>query len=564
MGGMVGVKGNIVDLHAGEIHPGEVLVEGNRIARIEKGGGPFSHFLIPGFVDAHVHVESSLLAPAEFARAASVHGTVATVSDPHEIANVLGTEGIEYMIAASRGAAIKIFYGVPSCVPATRFETAGAVLDVPAVADLLTRPDLHFLSEVMNYPGVLNGDPDLLAKLAAARAMNKPVDGHAPEVRNPRAAAYAAAGISTDHECTSLEEAHDKIAAGMKILLREGSAARNYDALEPLLFSHPHCCMFCSDDLHPDSLALGHINRLVRRAVAKGVDPLVALRMACVHPVEHYRLPVGLLREGDPADFVVVEDLRDFAVRQTWVDGRLVAERGVSLVPFVAPKLINRFAAEPITSESLRIPCASKAARVEIIAVEDGQLVTGRESHEMKTVNGELVSDPERDFLKIAVLNRYHPTARPAVGFVTNFGLTRGAIASSVAHDSHNIIAVGADDTALCRAINLLIGNRGGVCAVSREKECVLPLPIAGLMSDLPAAEVADRYAAVEAFARELGSSLRAPLMTLSFMALLVIPELKLSDRGLFDGRAFQFTPLFRPLENADADGIGSGKGAGA
>jgi adenine deaminase len=548
MAAMFGVKGNVVDLDAGEIFPGEVFVENGRIARIERAGGPFSHFLIPGFVDAHIHIESSMLSPAEFARAAAVHGTVATVSDPHEIANVLGVEGVDYMIAESRGAAVKIFYGAPSCVPATSFETAGATLAAAAVAGLLERPDVYYLSEVMNYPGVLNGDPDLLAKIAAAQAVGKPVDGHAPQLRNPQAASYAAAGIATDHECTSLEEAHDKIAAGMKILIREGSAARNYDALEPLLFSHPARCMFCSDDLHPDSLALGHINLLVRRAVAAGVDPVAALRMASVHPVEHYRLPVGLLREGDPADFLVVEDLRDFSVRETYVDGRLVAERGVSRLPFAAPGLVNRFAAELIAPENLRIACASASAQIEVIAVEDGQLVTGRESHEMKARHGELRADPERDFLKIAVLSRYHPSAAPALGFVTNFGLEHGAIASSVAHDSHNIIAVGADDASLCRAINLLIANRGGVCAVSTKKEQVLPLPIAGLMSDLPAAEAAARYAAVEEFARELGSSLRAPLMTLSFMALLVIPELKLSDQGLFDGAAFQFLPVARPL----------------
>jgi adenine deaminase len=553
---MFGVKGNIVDLHAGEVFPGEVWIEDGRIARIEKGGGPFEHFIIPGFVDAHIHIESSMLAPAEFARAAAVHGTVATVSDPHEIANVLGVEGVDYMIAESRGASVKIFYGAPSCVPATRFESAGATLDAAAVARLLVRPDVHFLSEVMNYPGVLNGDAELLAKIAAARAAGKPVDGHAPQLRNPQAAAYAAAGITTDHECTSLAEAHDKIAAGMKILIREGSAARNYDALEPLLFSHPQSCMFCSDDLHPDSLALGHINLLVRRAVAVGVDPMVALRIACLHPVEHYGLAVGLLREGDPADFLVVENLREFPVRQTWVNGRLVAEKGSSLVPFSPPRLVNRFAASPLSPENLRIPCSSESAQIEVIAVEDGQLVTGRETHLMTARNGELNADPERDFLKIAVLNRYHPSATPAVAFVTNFGIARGAIASSVAHDSHNIIAVGADDISLCRAMNLLVASQGGVCAVSTEEECVLPLPIAGLMSDLPATEAAARYAAVEELARALGSPLRAPLMTLSFMALLVIPELKLSDLGLFDGTAFQFTPVARPL-HATTEGVG-------
>lgn len=545
---MFGVKGNIVDLFRGEIFPGEVFVENGRIVRIDPCQERFTQFLIPGFVDAHIHIESSMLSPAEFARAASVHGTVATVSDPHEIANVLGVEGVDYMIRESRGAAVKIFYGAPSCVPATTFETAGATLGAEAVAGLLARPDVHFLSEVMNYPGVLHGDPDLLAKIAAARSAGKPVDGHAPQLRNPQAAAYAAAGITTDHECTSLEEARDKLASGVKILIREGSAARNYDALEPLLFSDPGQCMFCSDDLHPDSLALGHINLLVRRAVAAGLDPITALRIACRQPVEHYHLAVGLLRQGDPADFLVVENLTDFAVRQTYLDGRLVAENGASLLPFTPPALVNRFAAEPLAVEALRIACPLPEARVAVIAVEDGQLVTGRENHLMTPQNGELRADPGRDFLKIAVLSRYEPSATPALGFVTNFGLGRGAIASSVAHDSHNLIAVGADDESLCRALNLLIANRGGVCAVSPEGESVVPLPIAGLMSDLPAAEAAAGYAEVEAFARGLGSPLRAPLMTLSFMGLLVIPALKLSDKGLFDGAAFGFVPLAEPV----------------
>ncbi|MFZ4681497.1 MAG: adenine deaminase [Terrimicrobiaceae bacterium] len=547
---MHSVKGNIVDLHRGEIFPGRILVDDGRIVRIERCERPCEGFLIPGFVDAHIHIESSLLAPAEFSRAASVHGTVATVSDPHEIANVLGVEGIDYMIQESRRAGIKIFYGAPSCVPATSFESAGAVLDSGAVAELLARPEIIFLSEVMNFPGVLNGDPDLLAKIAVARNLGKPVDGHAPQLRNPQASAYAAAGISTDHECTSLAEALEKVAAGMKILIREGSAARNYGALEPLLFSHPERCMFCSDDLHPDTLALGHINLLVRRAVAAGLPPLTALRVASMNPVEHYRLPVGLLREGDPADFLVVGDLREFPVLETWVGGRRIARNGESLLPFEKPPLLNRFAAAPVSPSAFRISCAQAAVQVEVIAVEDGQLVTGRETHKMTARSGELVSDIERDLLKIAVLSRYHPAASPALGFITNFGLQRGAIASSVAHDSHNIIAVGVSDEALSRAINLVVAHRGGVCAVSDDAECILPLPIAGLMSERDAASAGAEYAAVEQFARDLGSPLRAPLMTLSFMALLVIPELKLSDRGLFDGANFRFDRLFPDQES--------------
>lgn len=542
---MTSVRGNIVDLFREEIFPGEVVVENGRIVRLERKAGPCDGFVIPGFVDAHIHVESSLLSPAEFARAASVHGTVATVSDPHEIANVLGLDGVEYMIRESRGAAVKVFYGASPCVPATGFETAGATLDVAAVSQLLNRPEIFFLSEVMNFPGVLQGEPDLLAKIAAAQRAGKPVDGHAPQLRNPDAARYAAAGISTDHECTSLDEARDKLAAGMKILLREGSAARNYAALEPLLFSHPESCMFCSDDLHPDSLALGHINLLVRRAVAAGLPALTALRVACRNPVEHYRLPVGLLREGDPADFLVVEDLETFSVRETWVAGEQVAAQGKSRRVFSPPGVVNRFAAGPVAPEALRLVCPDVEAKVEVIVVQDGQLVTGRETQVMRPVGGALVSDPQNDLLKMVVLNRYEPAAVPALGFIKNFGLRRGAIASSVAHDSHNIVALGVDDDTLARAINRIVAGRGGVCAVDADRECHLPLPIAGLMSDLPAEDAARGYAAVEAFARELGSPLRAPLMTLSFMALLVIPELKLSDRGLFDGRRFQFTPLF-------------------
>lgn len=542
---MFRVSGNIVDLARGEIIPGTLTVEGDRITQIERESTSYDHYLIPGFVDAHIHVESSMLAPAEFSRMASVHGTIATVSDPHEIANVLGVEGVEYMIAESQRGAVKVHYGAPSCVPATGFESAGAVLGPEEVGALLARPDIHYLSEVMSFPGVLQGDPGLMAKLEAAKRAGKPIDGHAPQLRGPQAAAYAAAGITTDHECTTLDEAHDKIAAGMMILIREGSAARNYDALEPLLFSHPERCMFCSDDLHPDSLAMGHVNLLVRRAVAAGVAPLDALRIACANAVKHYRLPVGQLQVGDLADFLVVQDLKDFSVRQTWINGRLVAENGRSLSDYQPPVAINRFAATPIEPLDLRVPCPTPSATVKVIAVEDGQLVTGREEHEMTAVEGALVSDPDRDFLKMVVLNRYNPSAKPAMAFVTNFGLEHGAIASSVAHDSHNIIAVGADDASLCRAINLLIENRGGVCAVSAGETSLVPLPIAGLMSDLPGYEVSARYAEVEALAQKLGSPLRAPLMTLSFMALLVIPELKLSDHGLFDGAAFALTPLF-------------------
>jgi len=545
------VRGNIVDIHAGEIFAGEVIVEGKIITAIRKVDGPVEGYITPGFVDAHIHIESSMLTPAEFSRAATPHGTVATVSDPHEIANVLGVAGVEYMIAESRQGALKTFYGAPSCVPATKFESAGAELDAKAVADLLARPDIFYLSEVMNFPGVIAGDESLRAMIAAARALGKPVDGHAPSLNGKALETYAQAGISTDHESSTLEEARAKLGHGIKTLIREGSAARNYAALEPLLFEQPEHCMFCSDDMHPDALAIGHINLLARRAVAAGVPPLTVLRVACKNPVEHYHLPVGLLRVGDPADFLVLDNLENFNPLRTYIDGELVAEAGRSLRAYRKPELINRFHARPIQPDSLKIIAPEGEARVNIITVEDGQLLTRRETVSVRTTGGVLTADAGKNLLKIAVLNRYSAQP-PALGLIKNIGLQYGAIASSVAHDSHNIVAVGTNDEDLCRAINLLIAHEGGVCAVSGSDHRVLPLPVAGLMSDAEASEVAINYSAVEEMARTLGSPLRAPLMTLSFMALLVIPEIKLSDKGLFDGGTFQFLPLIEKQATPD------------
>jgi adenine deaminase len=536
MGNVVG--GQLVDLEERRIFPAEVRIEGGRIASICEVSNAPASFLIPGFVDAHVHVESSMLPPTEFARLAVRHGTVATVSDPHEIANVLGVEGVEFMLENARHTPFKFCFGASPCVPATGFETAGARLDVRAVTELLSRADIGYLSEVMNWPGVLAGDFDMLAKISAAKAVDKPVDGHAPGLRGADAAKYAAAGIETDHECYTLDEALDKIAAGMLIAIREGSAARNFAALEPLLKTHPDRCMLCCDDIHPDSLVKGHIDRLVARAVAGGADVFDVLRAACVRPVEHYRLPVGLLRVGDAADFTVVEDLTNFRVMQTWIDGECVACAGRSLLPSVDVTPVNRFAASPIGPEQLRVPASSSDVRV--IEATDGQLITGGAMVSVEPELGFLPIRPDLDLLKIVVVNRY-ASAPPAVGFIRGFGLTRGAIASSVAHDSHNIVAVGASDETLCRAINNVISSRGGVCATDGADDRLLPLEIAGLMALGDGDEVAARYEAVADFARGLGSGLRDPFMTLSFMALLVIPDLKMSDRGLFSGRDFRF-----------------------
>ena len=543
------VTGRVVDLHDRRIRPATVHVEDGRIARIEDEASAPHRYLMPGFVDAHVHVESSMLTPSEFARAAVVHGTVATVSDPHEIANVLGIEGVEYMIDDGAEVPFTFAFGAPSCVPATPFETAGAELDADAVERLLDRDDVPYLSEVMNYPGVINRDPELMAKIEAARRRDKPRDGHAPGLRGEGVEAYASAGIQTDHECVSIEEAREKLAAGMKILIREGSAAKNFDALIPLMDEAPEQLMFCSDDKHPDALVDGHVNTLARRAVAAGYDPFDVLRAACVHPVEHYGLDVGLLREGDPADFIVVGDLEAFDVHKTYVGGELVAEEGRTRIERRTSAVVNRFEAGENEPEAFRLEAegAAEGEPLRVIEAVDNQLVTTEGRAEASVEGGEAVADPERDLLKIAVVNRYDD-APPSVAFVRGFGLRRGAIASSVAHDSHNVVAVGADDASLCRAVNAVIRQRGGIGAVDGPEgdARVLPLPIAGLISNLPYDEVARRYTALSSFVQtDLGSPMDAPFMTLSFMALLVIPSLKISDQGLFDGDKFEFVDVW-------------------
>ncbi len=532
---------NIVRVPERRVSAGRVVWEDGVITRIEAGGPrePGLNYLIPGFVDAHVHVESSMLVPSEFARLASRHGTVASVSDPHEIANVLGLEGVRFMLENAKRAPCKMFFGAPSCVPATPFETAGASLGLAELETLFREDGLRHLSEMMNFPGVLARDPAVMAKIALALGLGLPVDGHAPGLTGEAARRYAGAGIGTDHECASLEEARDKLAAGMHILIREGSAARNFDTLHALIASHPDKVMFCSDDKHPDDLARGHIDRLAARAVAAGHDPFDVLGCACVNPVRHYRLPVGLLRPGDPMDAAEVADLRDFRTLRTWVGGRLVAEGGRSLFAPVPVAPINRFQAREIQAADLDVPAG--ASRLRVIDVEDGQLLTREALLPPRVEGGRIVPDPGRDLLYLVVLNRYRP-APPAVAFVRGFGLRAGALASSVAHDSHNIVAVGADAASVCRAVNGLIGHGGGIAVASDGAVECLPLPVAGLMSADDGDRVAARYAELDGMARALGSPLRAPFMTLSFMALLVIPELKLSDRGLFDGRAFRFT----------------------
>ncbi|WP_031386260.1 adenine deaminase [Desulfonatronum thiodismutans] len=540
------IRGNIVDVLAGRIFAARLEIKNGRIARIvpEEGSSeaPENRFILPGLIDSHVHIESSMLIPSEFARAAVVHGTVGSVSDPHELANVLGIDGVRFMVENGRKSPFKFAFGAPSCVPATGFETSGAVLDAADVEALLDMPEIKYLSEMMNFPGVLQQDEAVMRKLALARRRGKPVDGHAPGLRGEDARRYAQAGISTDHECFSLEEALEKIGYGMKILIREGSAAKNFDELLPLLSHHPDMVMFCSDDLHPDNLLEGHIDRLVRRALVLGYDLFDVLRAATLNPIRHYGLDAGLLQEGDPADLIIVDDLDRFTVLETYIDGRLVAKDGRSLLEPVAEQPVNIFEARPVTEQALALPAQTETIRV--IRALDGQLITEATTARARIEGGLAISDPERDILKLMVLQRYRQ-APPSLAFIQGFGLRTGALASTIAHDSHNIIVVGANDADMARAVNLLVEHQGGVSVVHGERADVLPLPYGGLMSADGAQALAAAYQRLDAAAKGLGSPLTAPFMTLSFMALLVIPALKLSDKGLFDGTTFSFVPLF-------------------
>jgi len=541
------ITGNLVNVHTQKIYPAEISIKEGKIISIKelsRDSLRATHrYILPGFIDSHVHIESSMLVPSEFARLAVVHGTVATVSDPHEIANVCGMKGVEFMIENGKTVPFKFNFGAPSCVPATVFETAGATLNADDVEKLLRRDDIKYLSEMMNFPGVLNEDKDVMKKIAASHRLQKPVDGHAPGLRGDQAKAYIAAGITTDHECFTREEALDKLQNGMKIIIREGSAAKNFEALIDLLNEFPNQMMFCSDDKHPDSLVLGHINQLCARAIAKGIDLFKILKVACLNPVLHYKLDVGLLREGDAADFIIVKDTENFEVTQTYINGELVAENGQTKIKSQQTDIINQFDRRPIDTSDLYVERTSKE-KVEVIEALDGQLITNKYLQEieplLKDDRKEITGNCDIDILKIVVVNRYF-TAPVAIAFIKNFGLKQGAIASSVAHDSHNIVATGADDESICKAVNMIIQHKGGVSCVKEDLEMMVPLPVGGLMSNEDGYHVAQQYSLIDKAAKEAGSSLASPFMTLSFMALLVIPHLKLSDKGLFDGDKFDF-----------------------
>lgn len=526
------IRSNFIDILNRTIFPAEVIINDGQVVSVTAVDADVKGYIMPGFVDAHVHIESSLLVPSEFARMAVMHGTVATVSDPHEIANVLGMKGVEFMLDNGGKVPFHFFFGAPSCVPATVFETAGAELSAADVDALLQRKEILYLAEMMNFPGVIGEEEEVIKKIEAAHRHGKPVDGHAPGLRGEQLLRYQSNGISTDHECFTLEEALEKLELGMHVLIREGSAARNFEALIPALRTHPGQIMFCSDDKHPDSLLEGHINQLAARAIKAGYDRFDVLQACCINPVLHYKLPVGGLRVGDAADFIIVDDPSTLRVQQTWIGGKCVFSEGTVHITPVEVEPVNQFKANPLTVTDLAYEPAGEEP---VIVCEDGQLVTGKLMVAKKDLT------PANDVLKIVVVNRYKD-APVAVAYIRNFGLKEGAIASSVAHDSHNIVAVGTDDEMLCKAINLVIAHEGGLSAAGKTASHILPLPVAGLMSSADAWKVAEQYTAIDRFSKEvLGSSLKAPFMSLSFMALLVIPSLKLSDKGLFDGDKFEF-----------------------
>jgi adenine deaminase len=535
---------NYVDVIQGSIYPASIEVANGKIKGITalEEEKPDS-YILPGFIDAHVHVESSMLVPSEFARLAVRSGTIGTVSDPHEIANVLGTEGVEYMIENGEQVPFYFNFGAPSCVPATTFETAGAELDAQDVEDLLRRKDIKYLSEMMNYPGVLDHDDEVWRKLMAAKKFQKPIDGHAPGVMGEDARLYVESGISTDHECSTKDEALDKLRYGMNIIIREGSAAKNFEALIELLDEFPEKIMFCSDDKHPDDLVKGHIDQLLARAIHHDIDTMKAIKAATYNPVKHYGLDCGLVQEGDPADFVMVKDLKDFEVEATYIGGQLVAEKGETKLDSVQAEPVNFFKREPIATKDIAIK--AKTNWVQAIKPADGALVTQGEKNRIYKEKGYAYSNVQEDVLKLVNINRYQSSAKPMVSFIKHFGLQQGAIASSVAHDSHNVLAAGVEDDAIVKAANLVIENKGGIAVATQNEVKSLPLPVAGLMSTEDGFSVAEQYEQLDQKAKSLGSTLSAPFMTLSFMALLVIPELKISDEGLFDSTISDFTDVF-------------------
>jgi adenine deaminase len=536
------IKANLIDVVSKKTYPAEIVIIDNKISSIKKISETLETYILPGFIDAHVHIESSMLVPTEFARIAVKHGSVGTISDPHEIANVLGISGVEYMIDNAQQVPFHFYFGAPSCVPATSFETAGAVIDSDDINKLLERKEIVYLAEMMNFPGVIYNDEEVHKKLASAKRHQKPIDGHAPGLMGEDMKTYFNAGITTDHECFGYTEALEKLQHGVKVMIREGSAAKNFDTLIPLLKDFPDQIMFCCDDKHPDNLLESHINDHVKRALKLGHNLYDVLRASSYNVVKHYNLPIGLLQIGDHADFIEIDNLKDFTILKTYINGNLVAENGKSFISSFDAPIVNNFHCSLKQPSDFKIK--SEGEKIRVIETLDGQLITNEVHAKSLIINGYAESNTEDDILKIAVVNRYQD-APIATAFIKNIGLKTGAIASCVAHDCHNIVVVGTNDDDMCKAVNAIIKAKGGISLATETEEMVLELPIAGIMTDLPAEKVAESYIKLDRRAKELGSKLRAPYMSLSFMALLVIPELKLSDKGLFNGKSFEFTDVF-------------------
>jgi adenine deaminase len=534
------IEANLVDIHERKIYPARIICSGNYISKIEKLDYTVPDYVLPGLIDAHIHIESSMTTPGSFAEAAVSRGTTGVVSDPHEIANVLGIEGVKFMIADSEKVPLKFWFGAPSCVPATSFESAGAVIDQEKVRELLIKDKIKYLAEMMNFPGVINKDPGVMEKIKLAKELGKPIDGHAPGLSGKDLENYIEAGISTDHECSALQEALEKISLGMKILIREGSAARNLSALKSLLNSDPEMVMLCSDDMHPEMLVKRHLDKIIAQLICEGFDLFNVIRSCTLNPAKHYKLESGLLQEGDPADFIVVNDYHKMNVLETWINGEKVYDRGKVLFNYERNGTVNKFRCSEISKQQIRI--RRKANRMRVIEAKDGELLT---RSVLKNTGSDVLVNPDtgNDILKIVVKDRYND-APPAVGFITGFGLKEGAFAGSVAHDSHNIICIGANDSDIVSAVNEIVRIKGGLVVAVNDLISSLPLPVAGLMSLRPLKEVATEYEELSAKVKSMGCKMAAPFMTLSFMALLVIPELKLSDKGLFDVNSFSYVPL--------------------
>jgi len=545
---------SIINVFSGEIIPGSIAVAKGYIA----GFGSYpakrvvdmkGRFVAPGFIDAHVHIESSMSCPAEFARCVLPHGTTTVAADPHEIANVLGAEGIGYMIDSSKDQPVNIYYTLPSCVPATDMETSGAKLGADDLLPFMNNSQIIALAEMMNFPGVIYRDNEVLRKIEGMKKQRKPVDGHAPGLTGRDLHAYISAGISSDHECTTEKEAKEKLNAGMHIMIREGTGAKNLKNLLPIINRQTsRRLMWCTDDRHPhDIIKEGHIDFIVRSAIRMGLDPLTAIQMATINTAEYFGLNnVGAIGPGRQADLVVFSDIKNPVIEEVYFRGNLAAREGKILPEIKKPAPLNIWPSMNVDIDKIdfSIPAVSRQARV--IEIIPHQLITGQSLIKVAVSGNSAISDIKRDILKIAVVERHKGTGNTAVGFVRGFDLKQGALASSVAHDSHNIIIVGTNDEDMKTALEAVFKMGGGLAAASNGKILAnLSLPIAGLMSLQPVKTIKEKLDNLIDISREFGSSLNDPFMTLSFLALPVIPELKITDKGLVDVAKFRIVPLF-------------------